>query len=198
MSDLKILGISGSPRKGRNTDYCVKEALKVVEEEGLEPQFLSLADKEIKPCTSCWVCQERKECNIRDDMDEIIPKLEESAGIIIASPVYMGLMSASLRAMMERALVTRMRDFSLHNKVGGAIAVGGGRNGGQEYTIHGIHNWFMQVDMIVVGDGKPGGHYGGAVWLAGKGAEHDEDGLRTVRSVARRVVGVAKLIWGNR
>ncbi|MHC4403574.1 MAG: flavodoxin family protein, partial [Planctomycetota bacterium] len=47
---MKVLGISGSPRPGGNTDILVMRALEVVAKEGLETEFVSLADRPIKPC----------------------------------------------------------------------------------------------------------------------------------------------------
>jgi multimeric flavodoxin WrbA len=46
---MKVLGISGSPRSGGNTEILVKLALETLAEEGLETEFLSLADRPIKP-----------------------------------------------------------------------------------------------------------------------------------------------------
>ena len=46
---MKVLGVSGSPRPGGNTDILVKLALSVLDEEGIQTEFLSLADRPIKP-----------------------------------------------------------------------------------------------------------------------------------------------------
>lgn len=54
--------------------------------------------------------------------------------------------------LMDRSRPLRM-DFKLKNKVGGAIATGGSRNGGQETTIAAIHEFLLIQDAIVVGDG---------------------------------------------
>lgn len=57
MTNLVILGISGSPRQGGNTDVLVKEALSAAETvEGVKTDFLGLAGKKISPCISCNRC----------------------------------------------------------------------------------------------------------------------------------------------
>ena len=53
---MKVLGISGSPRRNGNTDILIHAALDVLAEEGLETEFLSLADRPIKPCNACGGC----------------------------------------------------------------------------------------------------------------------------------------------
>ena len=57
---MKIVGISGSPRKGGNTEILIKEALKGAEEEGCDTEFISLAGKDIKHCLGCPIdeCKE--------------------------------------------------------------------------------------------------------------------------------------------
>ncbi|AEF96331.1 flavodoxin family protein [Methanotorris igneus] len=194
---MKILGISGSPRKEGNTTFLVKEALKAAEEEGVETEFISLAEKEINPCIACNVCKETGECAILDDVDEILQKMKEADGIIIGSPVYFGGVSAQLKMLMDRSRPLR-RGFQMSNKVGGAIAVGASRNGGQETTIQQIHNFYFIHSMIVVGDKEPTAHYGGTgVGAAVDDCKNDEDGIETARNLGKKVAEVVKLIKGK-
>ena len=51
-TNMKVLGISGNPRRDGNTDILVNVALEVLAGEGLQTEFLSLADRPIKPCVS--------------------------------------------------------------------------------------------------------------------------------------------------
>ena len=45
----------------------------------------------------------------------------------------------------------------------GVLAVGGGRNGGQELTLRSVQTALMCQEMVIVGDGKPSAHFGGTV-----------------------------------
>ena len=58
---MKVLGVSGSPRKGGNTEQCVQAALDVLGEQGIETELLSLAGRQIKPCTACGGCAKAPE-----------------------------------------------------------------------------------------------------------------------------------------
>lgn len=63
---MKVLGISGSPRKGHTTDKLVQEVLNGIE---CDTEFISLAGKEISACTCCLGCIDDNVCKIQDDMN---------------------------------------------------------------------------------------------------------------------------------
>ena len=135
---IKILGISGSPRHG-NTDIMVLEALKSAENEGAETEFVSLVNKKMGPCISCKKCHDNHGlCFQQDDWAQIHKKFRSSEGVIIGSPVYVGTVTSQLKAFMDRHFSERI--FLIENEkylkpyIGGAIAVGAGRHGGQEST----------------------------------------------------------------
>ncbi|CAB3289961.1 NADPH-dependent FMN reductase [Methanocaldococcus lauensis] len=191
---MKVIGISGSPRPDGNTSLLVRESLNAIAEEGIETEFISLAGKELNPCLGCNICKETGYCQIIDDIEPILEKMKEADGIILGSPVYFGGVSAQLKMLMDRSRPLRI-GFQLRNKVGGAIAVGASRNGGQETTIQQIHNFFLIHSMIVVGDNDPTAHYGGTgVGKSPGDCEKDEIGLETARNLGKKVAEVIKLI----
>jgi multimeric flavodoxin WrbA len=187
---VRVLGISGSPRLDGNTAQAVQRALAIVKGEGIETEFISLAGKEIAYCTGCWACRATHACVTDDDMTLIYEALRRCDGLILGSPVYMGLVSGLLKVMMDRTVLFRVGGvFELSGKVGGGIACGGFRNGGQEAVLQQIHTFLMQQDMYVVADGSPFSHFGAAI--SGL-TEQDELGLRTVDNLAKRVATAVK------
>jgi len=114
--------------------------------------------------------------------------LESADGVVFGSPVYFGGVSSQMKAFMDRTRYLR-RKGALKDKVGGAIAVGASRNGGQETTIQMIHNFFFIQEMIVVSDAKTA-HYGGTGWSGD--AKEDEYGSETARNLGLHVAEVAK------
>lgn len=194
---VKIIGIVGSPRSNGNTENLVKEALQSAKDAGAEIELIKLGTAEIEPCIACDICKATGECAIYDDMGGILEKIRESHGLIIGSPVYFGSVTSQLKMLIDRSRPLRM-DFKLKNKVGGAIAVGGSRNGGQETTISAIHDFLLIHDVIIVGDGAPLAHYGGTgVGSAKEASESDEVGLQTSRNLGRRVAELAMKINEN-
>ena len=190
---MKILGISGSPRKDGNTDLLVKEALKVCAEKGAKTDFIGLAGKNIKFCDNCDMCAGGKNpCPKDDDVQQILDSMAQADALIIGSPTYFGSVSGQLKTLFDRTMPLRRKSFQLSGKVGGAIAVGGSRNGGQENVIRDIQNWMMIHEMIVVADKKTA-HFGGiAVGRNPGDALKDDVGVATVRNLGERVFEVVK------
>ena len=103
----------------------------------------------------------------------------------------MGIVSTPLKPLFERMVAFRRGGFPLRNKVGGAIAVGGGRNTGFELILQQLLLFMVSQGMIVVGDGKPGEHWGGTIQSQKDELINDEPSLNTVRGVGKRVAEVA-------
>ena len=182
---MKILGICGSPREGAS-EYLLKRALNELEkEDSFETTFISVKDKDISPCTHCNLCAETKgKCSISDDMDEIYKALKEADGIIMASPIHFGSISAQLKAIIDRCQAMIMEDLDIFkNKVGISIVVGGDRSGGQELAIQQINTFYLLNKIIPLSGGSFGANLGACLWSQDDGAEgvkEDEYGLKTL------------------
>jgi multimeric flavodoxin WrbA len=189
---MKILGIAGSPRNNGNTEQLVREALKVCAGKGAETELISLAGKKIIFCDNCDACAGRKNpCPKDDDIKEILDAMAGADGIIIGSPTYFGGVSGQLKTLFDRTMPLRRKNFQLSGKIGGALAVGGSRNGGQENVIRDIQNWMMIHEMIVVADRKTA-HFGGIAMGRNPGdALMDETGVATVKNLGERVYDVS-------
>jgi multimeric flavodoxin WrbA len=181
---MKVLGINGSPRARGSTAYAMARALQVLQAEGIETESVSLAGRDLTPCDGCFACR-RGECVHVDDMTPLYEALQACDGLLLASPVYMGLVTGQMKVFMDRTVVFRAAGrFALSGKVGAGIACGGFRNGGQELTLQCMHTYFLQQDMFAISDGPGFSHSGAAV--VGR-AEEDEVGLTTVQNVALRL-----------
>jgi multimeric flavodoxin WrbA len=215
-----IVGISGSPRKGANTDILLAHALEAAEEfDYIRTEAFYLRDYKIAPCNSCVACCSEaaargdadKAClSFSDGMDDLYPKLLECSGLILAAPVYFGSASAQMKTFMDRTEgllrygMSKYRN-ALSRKIGGAIAVGGNRNAGQEFTLQQIHYYFAVQDMTIVGSGAepiPGCYLGGgATTYPERGrvkdaVRRDEIGLKSTAGLGRRVadtIGMMRL-----
>jgi len=193
---MKVLAINGSHRKG-STLKLLKVALSEID--GFEKEVVSISDYEIDYCRLCGACKENGgRCILNDGFNAIAEKMKEADAIIVGSPVYFGSVSAKLKSLFDRSRALRV-NWDLKDKVCAAIAVGGNFHGGQEHTIQTIHAWALIQAMVVVGDSDPTAHFGGvAVSREVDGDfEIDERGLKTARSVGKRVSEVLKLIKGK-
>jgi multimeric flavodoxin WrbA len=103
---MKVIGICGSPRKG-NTEWMLAKLLQEVAQRGIETELILLRELTIKGCDGCLACEiggkERKgTCHIKDDMQQIYPRLLAAEGWALGSPVYFELLSGLLKNFMDR------------------------------------------------------------------------------------------------
>ena len=189
--NMRVLGISGSHKKDANTDILVKRAIDICKRKGVDTEFISLAQRDIQPCEDCNYCkgeEARGRCKIEDGTNEILDSMQRADAIIVGSPTYFASVSAKLKLLMDRTLPLRRDGFQLSGKLGGAIAVGGSRNGGQEFVLMQIHNWMLLHEMIVIAD-KETAHFGGiAVGRTPGDVLMDNVGLRTVENLAMNLL----------
>ncbi len=121
---MNILGIAGSPRKEGNTDLLLNEALRSASECGGNTEKVYLDDLEIRPCKACMVCKSKGRCVVQDDMQDLIPKLQQAKVVIIATPVYWFSCSAQVKAFIDRWFSLIGPDYSsqMQGKKGALIA----------------------------------------------------------------------------
>ena len=187
-----LLGICGSPRK-QGTEFAINYALNYAAEKfGFETDFWTIRNKDIKFCIHCDYCiREKKGCVHKDDLQELYPKLERAKFLLLGTPVFQGNLSGQLKTVMDRcrALVAKNPGV-FKNKIGMALAVGGDRCGGQEIAIRSILDFFQQNHIISVSGGAFGANLGASLWTKDKGKEgieQDEEGLRSIRKVIKRL-----------
>ncbi len=191
---VKIIGISCSPRKDRTTAAALRVCLEAAKTAGpeIEIELIDLGGLKINGDVAAGIPLAAGE---RDDFPQIEAKLRAPnvGGIIVATPVYFSNMSSLCKAFLDRWMAFRST-FAMRNKVGGAVAVGAARNGGQELTLQTIHAAMFCQDMIIVSDGKPTARLGGILVSTKDDISKDEMGLATARNLGRRVAEVALLL----
>ncbi len=211
---IHVLGVAASPRDGATT-RLVKACLKGAETiEGTTTEYVSLAGKRVSACDGCLRCLEPPvgagHCVIDDDMQPLYPAMLRADAIVLGTPVYYGSPCALAKAFMERVTGLGIREKKLRLKVGGAIAAGGSRNGGQENTLAALHLWFHINDMLPVGITAPVTQWGvtSSGGLGEDDVEHDVFDLhmsgRTVPALGiawmygRKVATVSSIVVAGR
>ena len=98
-----VLILSGSPRKGGNSDLLCDEFLRGAQEAGNQVEKIFLRSRKIAPCNACYFCKRSGgQCAIRDDMAEVLDKMQAADVIVMASPVYFYSINAQLKAVIDR------------------------------------------------------------------------------------------------
>jgi multimeric flavodoxin WrbA len=188
---VRIIGIAGSLRKGKSTYKAMQLALESARtvSPAIATELIELSGLNLDP----YIAVGAKSSDRPDDFPAVHEKLvaPDIFGILMVSPVYMGIVSSPLKQLFERMLAFRQGGFPLKNKVGGAIAVGAGRNTGVELILQQLIMFMLSQEMILVGDGNPGDHWGGTIQSQADELSKDEGSLNTVRGVGKRVAEIA-------
>ncbi len=100
----KVLILSGSPRKGGNSDLLCDAFMKGAMEAGHEVEKVRVQEKKVACCMACYACVEGGVCVIKDDMAEIMQKMIDCDVMVLASPVYFYSIDAQLKAVIDRSL----------------------------------------------------------------------------------------------
>lgn len=99
-----VLILSGSPRKGGNSDLLCNEFMRGAIEFGNKVTKINVADKRIAPCRACYACRETGKCVIKDDMADILQAMIDADVLVLASPVYFYSIDAQLKALIDRTV----------------------------------------------------------------------------------------------
>ena len=98
-----VLILSGSPRKGGNSDLLCDEFLRGAQEAGNQVEKIFVRSKKVAPCNACYTCK-KGPCAIKDDMAEILEKMLAADVIVMASPVYFYSIDAQIKAVIDRSV----------------------------------------------------------------------------------------------
>jgi multimeric flavodoxin WrbA len=85
---MNVIGISGTPRKGGNSEILLRYALKPFESNGWDVKIFLLSELTIGPRRACDLCRKTSKYVINDDMKIIYDAFQWCNAIIISSPVY--------------------------------------------------------------------------------------------------------------
>jgi len=192
---IKIVAVSCSPRQGKTTAQGLKivlDAAKAVSPERIQTILIELAGLRIPVEPALGITLPPGE---RDDFPAVAEQIADPhlKALIVGSPVHYANMSTLCKAFIDRLGQAFRKEFNLSGKLAGTLAVGAARNGGQEYVLHSIQRALMCHEMMVVGDGRPTGHFGAILWNnSGKDdIATDEFGVKTAQNLGRHIAELA-------
>ena len=182
---MYALAISGSPRKGGNTELLLKEVLTELKDAGWETELEKVGGTALRGCIACEECFENKDnkCSIeKDKFNEIFSKMLKADAMVLGSPTYFAAVSADLKALIERAgYAAFANNHAFSGKIGAAVVAV--RRGGATHAYDTINHMFQMSRMII-----PCSTY----WNMGFGLEkgdvlEDEEGLANMRHLGKSI-----------
>ncbi len=122
---MKILGISGSPRKAEDSGTA-KLVRAVLKASHCDYEFVSLRGKKILGCIACLGCVPDNICKMEDDLTPLRDKIVEAEAYVIGAPNYYTGLNATTHALLERWFQFRHREGNLlWGKLAVVVGVGG-------------------------------------------------------------------------
>lgn len=183
---MKVLMINGSPRAEGNTCIALREMEEIFKEEGIETELIQVGNKDIRGCIACGSCAKNGKCVFNDIVNETASKFEECDGLVVASPVYYASANATLIAFLDRLFYSAGFDKTM--KVGASVVAA--RRGGLSATFDELNKYFTISGMPVASS-----QYWNSIHGRAPGeAEEDEEGLQTMRVLARNMAFLMKSI----
>jgi multimeric flavodoxin WrbA len=184
---MKVLMINGSPHADGNTAIALGEMAKIFETEGIAVETIQVGHRDIRGCTGCGKCFREGKCVFDDLVNELASKLDTCDGLVLGSPVYYAAANSTLTALLDRLFYSTMR-IPKTMKVGASVAVA--RRGGCSTTFDQLNRYFTISGMPVASS-----QYWNSVHGTAKGeAERDEEGLQTMRTLAKNMAFLIKSI----
>lgn len=183
---MKVLMLNGSPRVNGNTSIALGEMEKIFNQQGIETEVVQIGNQNIRGCIACGGCAKAGKCVFDDAVNEIAPKFEASDGLVVGSPVYYASANATLVALLTRLFYST--SFNKTMKVGASVVVA--RRGGLSATFDELNKFFTICGMPVASS-----QYWNSVHGREPGqASQDEEGLQTMRTLARNMTFLMKSI----
>jgi len=112
-SNMKVLGIMGSPRRQSNTEILLDKALEGAKEAGAEVEKVLISKLRISPCLEIYACRKDGNCAINDDMQSLYMKLLEADHVILASPMFFYGVTSQAKAVIDRCQALWVRKHVL-------------------------------------------------------------------------------------
>lgn len=185
---MKVLLVNGSPRKAGNTSVALAEVARTLETHGIDAEVFWLGTKPINDCIACGKCSETPcACAIKNDVvNDLIAKAQESDGFVFGTPVYYAHPTGRILSVLDRAFYAGGDAFE--HKPGASIAVA--RRGGSITSFDVMNKYFTIREMPVVSSTYWNIVYGRKV----DEAPYDEEGMRTMRNLARNMAWMLRCI----
>lgn len=148
---MKILGISTSYRHNSNSKYALEKCFEKLTQHNIETKIYDMQKLNIKACHGCDYCKNNEEakCAIQDDMQDIYEELKEADAIILASPIYMGQLTAQAKIFLDRLYAYFMSNWTeKYGKKDVAMIITQGQPGKDLYKTN-IDTYIFNFENIV-------------------------------------------------
>lgn len=144
---MKILSICGSPRKG-NSETVLLKLQKLFKTKRINNEIILLRKKKINRCRGCVeYCNHKLKCQVKDDMPNIMKKMEKADGFVFISPNYFKMPTGLFKDFIDRCSIfyTAGKEKEFKRKKAFVICVGTDKIEGINVCADNITNNFCKT-----------------------------------------------------
>ena len=185
---MKVLLVNGSSNLKGCTYTALSEVAGVLEQNGIETEFVQLGNGPIRDCIGCGAC--RNNGGVRafneDNVNAFIQKAKEADGFVFCSPVYYAHPSGRLLSFMDRAFFAGKKNFAYKP----AAAVVSARRAGTTGSVDVITKHFTISNMPVV----PSNYWNMVHGSKPEDVRQDLEGMQIMRNLGLNMAWMLKCI----
>lgn len=184
----KVLLVNGSAHVNGCVARAFDEVEKTLNEAGISTERINVGNKDVRGCIGCNYCRTHGKCVFNDIVNETAPKLAEADGLILGTPVYYAGPNGQLHAFMDRLIYSTSGTIDLNQKVGATVV--SSRRAGSTSAFDSLNHFFSICSMPVVSSTYWNEVHG----FTAEDVENDQEGLQTMRNLARNMAFLIKAI----
>lgn len=185
---MKVLLVNGSSNLKGCTYTALSEVAGVLEQNGIETEFVQLGNGPIRDCIGCGACRNNGGvCAFNEDnVNAFIQKAKEADGFVFGSPVYYAHPSGRLLSFMDRAFFAGKKNFAYKP----AAAVVSARRAGTTGSVDVITKHFTISNMPVV----PSNYWNMVHGSKPEDVRQDFEGMQIMRNLGLNMAWMLKCI----
>lgn len=151
---MKVVAINSSPRmEWGNTTLILNPFLEGMKNAGAEVELFYTRKLDVKPCLGCFDCWLKTpgRCVQSDDMDWLLPKMNEADLWVFATPLYVDGVTGPLKGLMDRLLPSIQPVIEIRKGRCRHPRRDGDRDGGKLVLVSNCGFWEMEnFDPLIV------------------------------------------------
>lgn len=183
---MKVMLVNGSPHHHGCTYTALWAVADELKNQDIECEILHIGGETIRGCTACYQCGQSGCCVFDDIVNRTAQKLIEADGIIFGTPVYYAGVSGQMKSFMDRLFVSAGKKLAFKPS---AVVVSA-RRGGCSTAFDDLNKYLTINHMPVV----PSQYWNQVHGSKPEDVLKDEEGLQTMRSLARNMAWLLKCI----
>lgn len=185
---MKVLLIQGSPHPKGCVWRALAEVEKILNENGIETEWINVGTKDIRGCIACHYCMKHGKCVFNDIVNETAPKFNEADGMIVGTPTYYAGPNGQLHSFLDRLFFSTMFTVDKTMKVGATVV--SSRRAGSTSAFDDINKYFTICSMPVASSTYWNEVHG----YKAEDVEKDKEGMQVMRNLGRNMAFLLKAI----